>query len=293
QMLSALWLIHRILEIRERPLEPRVPRVFIYAGKAAPGYRQAKSILQLITALAEITAEDPVVQDQLRILFLEGYDVSLAERIIPAADLSEQIPCPGYEASGTGNMKFAMNGALTIASRDGANLDLEAQISSTWWPFAFGHTLEEIQLKQRDPSYNPRDLVRTDPRLQRALDALMSGTFARYSAEQEVFKELCQPLLEPLAHRPADPYFVLGDFAAYVDAQKRVEAIFQDPLQWHRMALMNIAGTGSFSIDRTIQDYNREVWQLQPVPIDPKILEEVTTGWTDAGPENRDIHSHS
>lgn len=275
QLMSALSLLVRVSRIREHPNAGWVPRVFIYGGKAAPGYRTAKSILQLIAAISDLTLRDPEITPHLQVLFLEGYDVSNAEQIIPAADLSEQIPCPGYEASGTGNMKFSMNGALTIASRDGANLDLEASIGAEHWPFAFGSTVEQVQMRREARFPELPSLLAAHPEIAAALHQLQGGSLARFEAEKIAFETLYTDLIEGSTNGTPDPYSILADLPDYLATQDRVDALYQNQKQWHRTALLNLAGTGPFSIDRTVADYSDKVWHLSPVAIQQETLDEL------------------
>ena len=222
----------------------------IFAGKAASAYVAAKQIIQLIHDVADVVNHDPRVGDRLKLVFLPNYGVSLAEAIIPAADLSEQISTAGTEASGTGNMKFALNGALTIGTWDGANIEM-AQAIGEERLFIFGHRAEAVAQIKAD-GYDPQQHVRTNPALQQVLHAIGSGVFSR--AEPGRYAGLVQDLLQ------RDPYLLLADFADYVQTQQRVDALYRNPAAWQAMALHNIAGMGSFSVDRTIGEYVQQVW---------------------------------
>jgi starch phosphorylase len=274
QLMSALALLVRIQAIKDNPNAGWVPRVFLYGGKAAPGYRAAKWILQLLGAISDATLRDPEVSPHLQVFFLEDYDVSLASLLIPAADLSEQIPCPGFEASGTGNMKFAMNGALTIGSRDGANLDLEASIGSADWPFGFGPTAQEVVARRPHAAEIATAILEKHPQTAQALRRLQDGSLARFEAEQIAFESLYASII-PTNSGSSDFYGVLADLPDYLEAQARVDALYRTQKQWHRTALLNLAGTGPFSIDRTVRDYSEKVWHLAPVDVSPRILAEL------------------
>jgi starch phosphorylase len=189
--------------------------------------------------------------------------------LIPAADLSEQISTAGYEASGTGNMKLAMNGALTIGTEDGANIEMHESVTSKWWPFAFGASAEEIDQMKKSGSYNPNEIYESNPKIRDAVDALAS--FAESAEEEKAFKNIRHVLLEGHHGAPADQYFVLQDLQSYYDTQIKVETLYQEPHSWAKYALHNIAGMGPFSTDNSILNYNELVWGLQPILPDPEI----------------------
>ncbi|HEX2574294.1 MAG TPA: glycogen/starch/alpha-glucan phosphorylase [Polyangia bacterium] len=259
QLLNLLHIITLYLRIKHQDHEVGnqvVPRTFIFGGKAAPAYVAAKTIIKLINAVADVINEDPQVKDRLRVLFLPNYRVSLAEKIFPAADLSEQISTAGKEASGTGNMKLALNGALTIGTLDGANIEMRNEVGAENF-FLFGLTAAEVQAL-RDQGYRPREYVDRDPELKSVLDLISSGFF---SPEQpDLFRPLVQALLD------TDPYMLLADFRAYVECQEAVSQAYRDPERWTRMSILNIAKMGRFSSDRTIREYAREIWKVDPVP---------------------------
>jgi len=233
------------------------PRTILLAGKAAPGYRAAKLIIRLAHGVAEAIAADPRVHDRLRVVFVPDFSVKSAQRIYPAADLSEQISTAGMEASGTGNMKFAMNGALTIGTLDGANVEIREAVGPEHF-FLFGLTAEEV-LTRRRGGYDPRREVEQDPELGRVLELIASGAFSPGD------RGLFAPLVDDLLHR--DPFFVLADFRAYVDCQRRVDEVWRDPTRWVRSSILNTARTGRFSSDRAIREYAAEIWRLPPVRV--------------------------
>jgi starch phosphorylase len=260
QLLNALHVIHRYLELTEDGREPAAPRVFVFAGKAAPGYWAAKQIIRLINAVARVVNGDPKVKGLLKVAFLPDYRVSLAEVIIPAADLSEQISTAGTEASGTSNMKFTMNGALTVGTLDGANIEIRAAVGPENF-FTFGLTAEQIQDLRRRGAYNPFDYYRGRPVVRRVLDALRED---RFSAEEPgLFGWVVRALTEG-----GDPYFHLADLESYIDVQRQADEVYRDRPQWARRAILNVARVGEFSSDRTVREYARDIWGVKPVPPD-------------------------
>jgi len=233
------------------------PRTFIFGGKAAPGYRVAKLMIKLINSVGAVLDRDPQTRDVLRVVFLPNFNVTNGQRIYPAADLSEQISTAGKEASGTGNMKFAMNGALTIGTLDGANVELRDEVGPENF-FLFGLTAGEID-DLRSSGYDPRARCASDPELETVIELVRSGFFSR--GDPELFEPLLYGLLN------YDPYFVFADFAAYLQCQRRVGTTFRDRALWTRMSILNAARTGKFSSDRTIREYCRDIWRVQAVPI--------------------------
>jgi starch phosphorylase len=235
-----------------------VPRTYVFAGKAAPGYAMAKWIIKLINSVADVVNHDIDVRGRIRVAFLKNYRVSLAERIFPAADLSEQISTAGKEASGTGNMKFAMNGALTIGTLDGANVEIREEVGADNF-FLFGLTVEQVkELKRR--GYDPWEYYRQDRELKAVIDAIAAGTFS--PGQPRLF----QPIVDSLLNG-GDPYLVLADFASYVAAQEEVSRAYRDPERWTRMAILNVARMAKFSSDRTIREYADEIWKVRPVKV--------------------------
>jgi starch phosphorylase len=227
-----------------------VPRTVVFAGKAASAYHMAKQIVHLIHDVARVVNVDPRVGNKLKVVFLPNYSVSLAEVIIPAADLSEQISMAGTEASGTGNMKFALNGALTIGTWDGANIEM-AQAFGPENMFVFGLRADAVA-RLKALGYDPRLHVEQDLTLRAVLDAIGGGAFSHGEADRY------RGVVDSLLHR--DTYLLLADFADYVSAQSRVDALYRDPAAWARTALLNVAGMGPFSADRTVREYIDKVW---------------------------------
>lgn len=275
QLMNALHALMLYLEIKEQPNSHRLKRQIVFAGKAAPGYTVAKHIIQLIYCVARKINMDPSVNDRLRVSFLENYNVSKAEIIIPAADISEQISTAGQEASGTGNMKLTMNGALTVGTEDGANIEMHEKVGSDWWPFAFGSSAEENRQAYISRSYNPWSIYSQDPMIRRVIDLIKGGGLAETPDEKNALTAIYESLLEPKEGKEADRYFVLKDLLPFYQVQKKVEELFQDPLLWARFCLHNMASMGSFSADESIHNYARNIWELPQAPILPEFLKKV------------------
>ncbi|MCP5469806.1 MAG: glycogen/starch/alpha-glucan phosphorylase [Chlamydiales bacterium] len=251
QLLNLLHVIHLYNKIKENPKHAWTPRTVIISGKAAPGYMMAKLIIKLITSVGDVINNDSEAGDYLKLFFLSNYRVSLAERLIPAADLSEQISTAGTEASGTGNMKFALNGALTIGTLDGANIEIAEEVGEKNL-FIFGlKTPEVVELKK---SYNPRDYYDKNPDLKKVIDQIGSGFFSY--GDQELFKPIVDSLLNE------DTYCLLADFEAYVEAQRQAAELYKNRDEWAKKAILNVAHMGKFSSDRTIENYASEIWRL-------------------------------
>jgi len=233
-----------------------VPRTVIIAGKAAPGYAAAKLIIKLVSSMADIINNDPAVRDLLKVAFIPNYDVSTACHIIPAADLSQQISTAGTEASGTGNMKLALNGALTIGTLDGANIEIREEVGAENI-FIFGLNTQEVDAL-KSSGYNPWDFYHANGELKSALDMISSGYF---SPEQT---DRFRPFVDSLMNG-GDNYLLLADYAAYISAQERVDVLYRDKQQWTRRAILNVAGMGKFSSDRAISEYAANIWGASPV----------------------------
>jgi len=251
----------RVIDLYRRMKEPGgaalPPRTVVFGGKAAPGYEMAKLIIRLINGVAEVVNRDPAMEGRLRVIFLENYGVSLAEVIIPAADLSEQISTAGMEASGTGNMKFGLNGALTIGTLDGANVEMKEEVGDDNI-FIFGLTAEDVALI-REHGYDPLREIQSTPALAQILRMIGDGVFSKGD------RDLFRPILDSLTSR--DWFLVLKDFNAYVACQERVGQLWRDPERWTRMSILNSAGMGKFSIDRCALEYAKEIWNVVPTPI--------------------------
>ena len=264
QILNVLHIVTLYNAIKDNPTAEFVPRTFIFGGKAAPAYAAAKLTIRLINAVASVVNNDPDVAGRIKVVFLANYGVTLAESIFPASDLSEQISTAGTEASGTGNMKFALNGALTIGTLDGANIEIMEEVGRENI-FIFGLTAEQVsELKGR--GYNPREYYNANPQLRRVLD-MISGGFFNHEAP-----ELFTPLTDSLLNL-GDNYLLLADYASYVACQQEVSALFKNKDEWARRAILNTAGMGKFSSDRTIEEYAREIWGITPVDTRPGEIE--------------------
>ncbi|KAF3363309.1 Glycogen phosphorylase [Chlamydiales bacterium STE3] len=275
QLMNALHLIMLYQEILENPETTRVKRTAIFGGKAAGSYETAKAIIRLICCIARKVNRDPIASKFLKIIYVENYNVSRAEIIIPAADLSEQISTAGNEASGTGNMKLAINGALTIGTDDGANIEMKEQIGQEWFPFTFGASAREISELKHSGKYSPQEIYLQNAKIHKAVDSLRDRTFAINDEEHQAFSDLFHKLLESHYGGPPDRYFTLHDLQGYYDTQLKVEEFYKDPDKWQRYALLNIAGMGQFSTDISIKNYSDLIWQLTPCPMDQEILENV------------------
>lgn len=274
QLMNALYLIMLYHELVLNP-QSHIKRTSIIGGKAAPGYETAKDIIHLICCIARKVNRDPAIAGQLKIVFLENYNVTKAELVIPAADLSEQISTAGTEASGTGNMKMTINGALTIGTRDGANIEMEQEITPQWWPFAFGCSAEQIAQMKAKKSYQSREIYESNPRIKRAVDALRDRSFAQTDEEHQVFSDLYHKLIEMHYGGPPDRYFMLKDLQSYYDAQQKVEELYKKKRDWARCAIHNLAGMGKFSADYSIHNYAQFIWNIQPCPLDQELLDRV------------------
>lgn len=257
QLLNALHIIILYNRLRANPNLSVPPRTFFFAGKAAPAYRLAKLIIKLINNVATVVDNDPAVKGRLKVVFLPNYNVSLAEQLIPASDISEQISTAGYEASGTGNMKFMMNGALTVGTRDGATIEMAEEAGEENF-FLFGLTAGQVADSRG--WYNPRWHYEHEPETRQALDLLFQGHFSRN--EQDIFAPIHETLLEK-----GDYYMHLADLASYAHAQQLAGELYADPDAWVRKAIANVACSGKFSSDRTIADYATGVWKAEPCPV--------------------------
>lgn len=259
QHLNLLHILHRYLEIKQNPSVDYAPRVFIFGAKAAPSYLYAKQIIKVINSLAELVNNDPDVGDKLKVVFFENYGVSLAEKIIPAADVSEQISLASMEASGTSNMKLMANGALTLATLDGANIEIRDFVGGDNI-FVFGLTSPEVYELKAAQTYNARDLYENNSNIHRALNALKDGTIPNLQDEGHA-------IFESLVHFN-DEYFVLKDFDSYVQAQEDIDSLYKDQNEWTRKSLLNIASSAPFSADYTIKKYADDIWKVKSCAVE-------------------------
>ena len=257
QHMNALHIIAMYNRLKQNPNLDIPPRTFLFGGKAAPGYKMAKLMIKMITAIGDVVNWDPDIRDRIKVVFLKDYNVKFAQRVYPACDVSEQISTAGKEASGTGNMKFALNGAITIGTLDGANIEIREEVGEENF-FLFGLTAEEVN-ERRERGHHPLGYYYGNPELQLAIDRLSEGFFS--GGDQDLFKPLVRKLLDE------DPYFVLADFLEYSDAQQRVGEAYRDEKRWAKMSILNAARVGKFSSDRSIQEYCDEIWKVKPVPV--------------------------
>ena len=257
QLLNVLHIITLYNRIKDNPKLEMVPRTIIFAGKAAPAYQMAKLIIKLINSVAEVVNNDPDVGNKLKVVFIPNYSVTLAEKIIPAADLSEQISMAGLEASGTGNMKFTLNGALTIGTMDGANIEIREEVGKENI-FIFGLLADEV-VKLKSSGYNPRTYYESNPALKKVIDMIATDYFSKN--ETGVFKSIIDSLLG------TDYYCLFADYQAYVDAQDEVSKLYLNQEEWTKKAILNVARVGKFSSDRSIKEYAEKIWKVEPVKI--------------------------
>ncbi len=254
QHLNVLHLITLYQRMKQNPGIDITPRTVIFAGKAAPGYFMAKLMIKLINAVAEVINDDRDIKGRLKVVFLPNYNVKTAQRILPAVDLSEQISTAGKEASGTGNMKFALNGGLTIGTLDGANIEIREEVGLENF-FLFGLTAEEVY-RLKYEGYSPLKYLDSTPQLREALDLIRSGYFSH--GEKNLFK----PLVDELTYR--DEYMVLADYQSYINCQNEVGQMYRNQSQWSKISILNVARIGKFSSDRAIREYCRDIWKVEP-----------------------------
>jgi starch phosphorylase len=259
QLLNLLHVVHRYDRIQRGDGDGLAPRAIIIGGKAAPGYEMAKSVIKAIHCVAEVINKDPAMNGRLQLIFIPDYNVSAMEVICPAADLSEQISTAGKEASGTGNMKFMMNGAITIGTLDGANVEIREAVGEDNF-FLFGLTVEEVA--ERRSQYDPDAIIDGDPDLKRVMHLFETGHFNFFDAG------VLDPVIQAIRD-PSEPWMTAADFRSFVDAQERVDALWQDQTAWTRMSILNTAASGRFSTDRTMRDYNEDIWHLDAVDAAP------------------------
>ena len=263
QLLNILNVMYEYNKMLEDASYKPAPRTFIFGAKAASGYRRAKSIIKLINTVAERVNNDPRIEGRLKVVFVENYRVSVAEKLFPASDISEQISTAGLEASGTGNMKFMINGALTLGTMDGANVEIVEEVGREN-AFIFGLTSDEIIKIEEEHTYNPQKYIERNPGLAKVLNQLVDGT---YDPTHQLFRELYESLVYGIEGNRADVYYVLADFDAYCEARRLSGEAFQDRKRWAKMAILNIACSGKFSSDRTIEDYVKDIWKVKRVKV--------------------------
>ncbi|MBQ9593014.1 MAG: glycogen/starch/alpha-glucan phosphorylase, partial [Lachnospiraceae bacterium] len=264
QLLNILHVMYLYNELKMHPDMEMYPRTFIFGAKASAGYATAKNIIKLINNVADVVNNDKTIGGKIKVVFIENYRVSNAELIFAAADVSEQISTASKEASGTGNMKFMLNGALTLGTMDGANFEIVEEVGEEN-AVIFGLSAEEVMAYEKNGGYNPRDIYNNDYEIRTVVTQLING---QYSPENpDLFRNLYESLLDRKGYDPADRYFILKDFKSYADAQKRIEAKYLDTEGWARSAILNVAHSGKFSSDRTIEEYAKEIWHLDKLEL--------------------------
>ena len=262
QLLNILHVMYLYNQLKEHPEMDVVKHTFIFGAKASAGYRRAKAIIKLINSVADVVNNDASIGGKIKVVFIENYRVSNAEIIFAAADVSEQISTASKEASGTGNMKFMLNGAPTLGTMDGANVEIVEEVGEEN-AFIFGLSSQEVIDFEHNNQYNPREIYNNDADIRKVVDQLIDGTYG----EPELFRELYSSLLESNGYERADQYFILKDFRSYAEAQKKVDTAYRDHEAWAKMALLNVAKSGKFSSDRTIEEYAKEIWKLEKVSL--------------------------
>ncbi len=267
QLLNILHVMFLYNQLKDNPNLDMVPRTFIFGAKAAAGYQIAKKTIKLINSVADVVNNDPSINGKLKVVFIEDYKVSNAEMIFAAADVSEQISTASKEASGTGNMKFMLNGALTLGTMDGANVEIVEEVGKDY-AFIFGLSAQEVINYENNGGYDPEEIFNTDQDIRRILMQLINGYYS--PQDPELFRDIYNSLLNTKNSSRADTYFILKDFRSYAEAQKRVEAAYRDEKWWAKAAMLNVACSGKFSSDRTIEEYVRDIWHLKKVTVKVK-----------------------
>ena len=264
QLLNILHVMYLYNKLRQNPGMDFYPRTFIFGAKASAGYQRAKSIIKLINSVGDVINNDASINGKIKVVFIENYRVSNAEIIFAAADVSEQISTASKEASGTGNMKFMLNGALTLGTMDGANVEIVDEVGKEN-AFIFGLSSDEVIAYEHNGQYDPRDIYNSDADIRAVLTQLVDGTYSQGNFEE--FRDIYNSLLDGQGGRP-DMYFILKDFRMYAEAQEKVEAAYKDEKKWARSAMLNTAKSGKFSSDRTIEEYAKEIWHLNKVKVE-------------------------
>lgn len=265
QLLNILHIMHLYNQLKQNPAMEFYPRTFIFGAKASAGYRRAKAIIKLINSVGDVVNNDKAIEGKIKVVFIEDYRVSNAEWIFAAADVSEQISTASKEASGTGNMKFMLNGALTLGTMDGANVEIVEEVGKEN-AFIFGLSSDEVIAYEHNDQYNPKDIYNTDQDVRAVLTQLINGFYSKDNPE--LFREIYNSLLERNGGERADQYFILKDFRSYEEAQKKVEKAYRDEAGWAKSAILNTAKCGKFSSDRTIEEYAQEIWHLEKVKVE-------------------------
>lgn len=264
QLMNILHVMYLYNQLKENPDMDFVPRTFIFGAKAAAGYRNAKNTIKLINTVADVVNNDPSIKGKIKVVFIEDYRVSIAEWIFAAADVSEQISTASKEASGTGNMKFMLNGAITIGTMDGANVEMYEEVGADNI-FIFGMSADEVIAHENYKDYQPQEVYNNDAELRRVVNQLVDGTYAKN--DRQLFREIYNSLLNPQQGEVADRYFILADFRAYASAQKKISSYYKNTSAWAKSSILNIAHVGKFSSDRTIQEYVDDIWHLDKIKV--------------------------
>ena len=254
-------------ELKANPEMDFYPRTFIFGAKASAGYRRAKAIIKLINSVAAVINHDPTIRGRIKVVFIENYRVSNAEIIFAASDVSEQISTASKEASGTGNMKFMLNGAITLGTMDGANVEIVQEVGEEN-AVIFGLSADEVINYENNGGYNPKEIYNVDTEIRMVMTQMINGYYSPQNTE--LFRELYNSLLETNGGERADQYFILKDFRSYAEAQKRIEAMYRDEKRWAKAAMMNVAKCGKFSSDRTIEEYVKDIWHLEKITVGKK-----------------------
>ena len=256
QLMNIMHIMYLYNQLKDNPDMKFYPTTFIFGAKAAAGYKTAKQTIKLINAVADVINNDPAVNDKMKVVFIENYCVSNAEIIFAASNVSEQISTASKEASGTGNMKFMLNGAITLGTMDGANVEIVEEVGSEN-AFIFGMSSDEVMGYEANGGYNPREIYEQDADIRRVMDQMVDGTYS--NGDTETFRELFNSLINQ------DVYFILKDFRSYAEARAKINEAYRDSKAWNRMAILNTACSGKFSSDRTIEEYVRDIWHLKKV----------------------------
>ena len=263
--MNIMHVMHLYNQLKQNPDMDFYPRTFIFGAKASAGYRRAKAIIKLINNVGNLINNDSSIQNKLKVVFIENYRVSNAELIFAAADVSEQISTASKEASGTGNMKFMLNGAVTVGTMDGANVEIVEEVGKEN-AFIFGLSSDEVIQYEQKGGYDPKEIFNNDQDIHLVMTQMINGFYSPENAE--LFRELYNSLLETNGGERADQYFILKDFRSYEAAQKEIDKAYRDRSRWAKMAIMNTASSGKFSSDRTIEEYVNDIWHLEKVKVE-------------------------
>ena len=264
QLLNAFSIMTIYFRIKEGKLPNWTPTTFIFGAKAAPGYARAKAIIKYINEIADLVNNDPDTKDKLKVVFISNYNVSYAEKIVVAADLSEQTSTAGLEASGTGNMKFMLNGAITLGTMDGANVEIVQEVGEEN-AVIFGLRSDEVIRYENEGGYDPMEIFNNDQNIREVLMELINGKYSK--EDPEMFRDIYNSLLNSQEGRRADTYFILKDFRSYAEAQAKIDKRYRDETGWAKTVMINSFKAGKFSSDRTIEEYATEIWKLTKTPV--------------------------